>query len=363
MPISARPISAAGIAAIRDGRTRYTPTAGIPELREAVAGKLKRDQGLDYAPDEIIVGCGAKQVLFNAFLATLDPGDEVIVPAPCWVSYPERVRLAGGEPVVVACPEAEGFKLTPQRLAAAITPRSKWLLLNTPANPTGAVYTARELAALGEVLRARPGLWLLSDEIYEHLVYEPAGFASPAAVLPDLGPRTLLVNGVSKAYAMTGWRVGYGAGPRPLIAAMTPIQGQTTSHTSSIAQHAAVAALDGGAALTEDFRRTFRARRDLVVERLSGVPGLRCRRPDGAFYLFPDCRGLFGRLRPDGQPIRSDLDVAQYLLEQFGVALVPGSSFLAEGHLRLSYAAASEALERACNRIRAACETLVRAVA
>lgn len=350
-------------AAIGAGHTRYTPVTGISDLREAIAAKLKRENGLDYEPSAVIVGCGAKQVIFNALFATLDPGDEVIVPAPCWVSYPDMVRLAGGLPVILDCAQAAGFKLSPEQLAAAITPRTKWLLLNSPANPTGAVYSERELCALGEVLRSRPDVSLLCDDIYEKLVYAPARFASMATVVPELQARTLVVNGVSKAHAMTGWRVGYGAGPQDLIEAMATIQGQTSSHTSSISQYAALEALGGGQDYLPDFVKAFKERRDLVCDRLKSAPGLSCRTPDGAFYLFVSCRGLIGACMTDGRRIQSDVDFALYLLEQFGVAVVPGSSFLAEGYFRLSYAASMEALGRACNRIQAACEALVREVA
>lgn len=356
-------IREAGIAAIRGGHTRYTAVAGIDELRSAIAVKLRRDNGLDYDPSQVIVGCGAKQVIFNALFATLDPGDEVVIPAPCWVSYPDMVRLAGGNPVVLDCPAAEGFKLSPEQLRAAITSRTKWLILNSPANPTGAVYSDADLAALAEVLREAPDVWVLCDDIYEKLVYRPARFATIAAVAPDLKWRTLVVNGVSKAHAMTGWRVGYGAGPDDLVKAMATIQGQTSSHTSSISQHAAAEALDGDQGYMPVFVNAFMERRDLMCERLKRVPGLRCRVPDGAFYLFVSCKELIGTAMPDGRPLHSDQDFAMYLLEKFGVAVVPGSSFLAPGYIRLSYAASPEMLERACNRILAACEAVVRAVA
>ena len=356
-------IREAGIAAIRGGHTRYTAVAGIDELRSAIAAKLRRDNGLDYDPSQVIVGCGAKQVIFNALFATLDPGDEVVIPAPCWVSYPDMVRLAGGNPVVLDCPAAEGFKLSPEQLRAAITPRTKWLILNSPANPTGAVYSEADLAALAEVLREASDVWVLCDDIYEKLVYRPARFATIAAVAPDLKWRTLVVNGVSKAHAMTGWRVGYGAGPDDLVKAMATIQGQTSSHTSSISQHAAAEALAGDQGYMPAFVNAFMERRDLMCERLKRVPGLRCRVPDGAFYLFVSCKELIGTAMPDGRPLHSDQDFAMYLLEKFGVAVVPGSSFLAPGYIRLSYAASPEMLERACNRILAACEAVVRAVA
>lgn len=263
----------AGVAAIRGGHTRYTAVAGVDELRGAVAAKLQRENGLSYDPAEIIVGCGAKQVIFNALFATLDPGDEVVIPAPCWVSYPDMVRLAGGNPVVLDCPAESGFKLSPEGLQSAITRRTKWLILNSPANPTGAVYCDSELAALGEVLRANPHVWVLSDDIYEKLVYPPARFATIAAVVPELRARALVVNGVSKAHAMTGWRVGYAAGPADLVRAMAVVQGQTSSHTSSVSQYAAVAALSGRQDYLPDFVQSFLKRRDLVCSRLKWIPG------------------------------------------------------------------------------------------
>lgn len=357
------PIAEAGISAIRDRQTRYTATAGLPELRQAIAGRLKTDHGLDYAADAIIVGTGAKQVLFNALLATLDAGDEVIIPAPCWVSYREMVALAGGTPVVIDCAAAEGFKLTPAQLRDAITPATKWLLLNSPSNPTGAVYSRRELAALGKVLKQHDQVSVLCDDIYEKLVYPPARFASLAVVMPELQDRILVVNGVSKAHAMTGWRIGYGAGPRHLIKAMATIQGHTTSNASTISQHAAREAIAGDQAHVPDFAKALHERRDLICDRLNRVPGLSCRLPDGAFYVFVSCRALLGTRQANGQTIANDLDFALYLLERFGVATVPGSSFLAPGFVRVSYAAAPETLTRACNRIQAACEALVREVA
>lgn len=352
----------AGVAAIRGGHTRYTAVAGVDALRSAIAAKLRRENGLSYDPAEIIVGCGAKQVIFNALFATLDPGDEVVIPAPCWVSYPDMVRLAGGNPVVLDCPASSGFKLSAEQLRAAITPRTKWLILNSPANPTGAVYLDSELAALGEVLRANPQVWVLSDDIYEKLVYPPAKFATIAAVVPELRARALVVNGVSKAHAMTGWRVGYAAGPPDLVRTMAVVQGQTSSHTSSVSQYAAVAALTGAQDYLPGFVESFMQRRDMVCDRLKTVPGLECRIPDGAFYAFVSCAGLIGTATPDGRRIQSDADFAVYLLEQSGVAVVPGSSFLAKGYFRLSYAASMASLELACSRIRAACEVLVREV-
>lgn len=350
-------IRAAGIQAIESGHTRYTPVPGTIELRTAIATKLRVDYGATYEIDQITVGGGAKQVIFNALFATLDPGDHVVVPAPCWVSYPEMVRLAGGEPVIVRCAEERGFKLTPLDLEAAISPCTKWLMLNSPSNPTGAVYTAGELLAIAEVLRRHPHVWLLSDDIYEKLVYDDTEFAAMVRVAPDLAPRCLVVNGVSKTNAMTGWRIGYGAGDNDLIKAMNVIQGQTTSHASSISQCAAVAALTGDQPYVEEFRQELERRRDLVVDRLGSVPGLRCSPPDGAFYVFVNCEGLLGRHAADGRELGTDLDVALYLLDH-GVAVVPGEGFLASPYFRVSFAASHTELVAACDRIAAACNAL-----
>lgn len=351
-------ICEAGVAAICGGRTRYTPVTGILDLREAIVGNLQTDHSLVYSPDEIIVGCGAKQVITNALLATLDPGDEVIVPAPCWVTYPEVVKLAGGIPVIVDCLSSPTFKFTPEQFARAVTPRTRWLVLNSPCNPTGAVYNQRDLVALAEILRMHPHVAVLCDEIYEKLVYQPARFASLAAIAPDLRDRILIVNGVSKAHAMTGWRVGYGAGPVSLVKAMATIQGQTTSHTSSIAQYAALEALAGNQSHLDVFRDTFRKRRDFICDRLNQTEGLTCKVPDGTFYVLASCSALLGRRTLDGMAIDSDIDFATWLLESFGVAVVPGASFLAPGHIRLSYAASKDEITRACDRLQAACETL-----
>ncbi|MER8670841.1 pyridoxal phosphate-dependent aminotransferase [Mesorhizobium sp. M0644] len=347
----------AGIAAIRNGRTRYTPVAGVKPLREAIRKKLLHDNSLDYDIDQIAVGCGAKQVVFNALFASLDPGDEVIIPTPCWVSYPDMVRLAGGEPALVACHERLGFKLKPVDLAAAITPRTKWLMLNSPNNPTGAVYSKAELAELAVVLRRYPQVHVLADDIYEKLVYG-VRFATMAEAAPDLIDRTLIVNGVSKSSAMTGWRLGYGAGPKDLIKAMNTIQGQTSSHTSSISQYAAIEAIAGDQAYLGDFVSSFRKRRDLVVEKINEAQGLKCRTPDGAFYVFVNCAGVIGKTTPQGKVVETDIDFAMYLLEKFGVAVVPGSGFMASPFIRISYAASIEELQHACGRILAACEDL-----
>ncbi|MBP0111009.1 pyridoxal phosphate-dependent aminotransferase [Bradyrhizobium vignae] len=347
----------AAIRAIRDGQTKYTAIAGIKPLREAIRESLRRDHGLDYGIDQITVGCGAKQVVFNALFASLDPGDEVVIPTPCWVSYPDMVALAGGKPVLVACDELHGFKLQSEALKKAITPRTKWLMLNSPCNPTGAVYSRSDLLALAAVLREHVQVHVLSDDIYEKLTYD-ADFATMAAVAPDLYERTLTVNGVSKADAMTGWRVGYGAGPLALIKAMNLIQSQTSSHTSSISQYAALEALSGRRDHIKEFVRAFFERRDLVVAKLNQATGLACRVPDGAFYVFPSCAGVIGKRTPDGKVIESDTDFAMYLLDAFAVAVVPGSGFMASPYIRISYASSLEELTRACDRIIAACATL-----
>ncbi|NYG45469.1 aspartate aminotransferase [Bradyrhizobium sp. IAR9] len=350
-------ICEAGIRAIRDGRTKYTPVSGIKQLREAIRKSFGRDHGLDYGIDQITVACGAKQVVFNALFASLDAGDEVVIPTPCWVSYPDMVALAGGKPVLVACDEFHGFKLRPEALEAAITPRTKWLMLNSPCNPTGAVYSRSELLALAAVLRRHAHVHVLSDDIYEKLTYS-ADFATIAAIEPDLYDRTLTVNGVSKADAMTGWRVGYGAGPSSLIKAMNLIQSQTSSHTSSISQYAAIEALSGGRKHIEEFASAFLQRRDLVVAKLNQADGLSCRMPDGAFYVFPSCAGVIGKRTPKGKIIETDTDFAMYLLDEFAVAVVPGSGFMASPYIRISYACSLEDLSRASDRIIAACTVL-----
>lgn len=350
-------VSKAGIAAIRDGRTRYTPVAGVRRLREMISEKLRRDNGLTYDVDQITVGCGAKQVVFNALFASLDPGDQVIIPTPCWVSYPDMVRLAGGDAVLVSCDEHHGFKLKPEALEAAISPRTKWLMLNSPNNPTGAVYTKAELAALAAVLRRHGQVHVLADDIYEKLVYG-IGFATMAEAAPDLIDRTLTINGVSKSSAMTGWRLGYGAGPKELIKAMNTIQGQTSSHTSSISQYAAMEAIGGNQDYIAGFVSSFRERRDFVLEKINEARGLRCRAPDGAFYVFVNCAGVLGKITAQGRVIETDMDFALYLLEQFGVAVVPGSGFMASPYIRISYASSLDDLQQACGRIQAACEAL-----
>lgn len=344
-------IRAAGKAAIDRGETRYTSPEGIPELRAAIAAKFARENRLAYAPDQVIVTAGGKQALFNALVATLNPGDEVVIPAPHWVSYPDMVRLAGGTPVIVESGLATGFRITPRALDAAITPRTKWVILNSPSNPTGAGYDAERLRALTGVLLAHPHVWVMSDDIYEHIVYPPFVFASPAEVEPRLSPRTLTVNGVSKAYAMTGWRIGYAAGPRDLIRAMATIQGQSTSNAASISQWAAVAALTGPRDHILDAARAFRRRRDLVVGMLNRAPGIECPMPEGAFYVYPSVAGLIGTATPEGRVIATDEDFCRELLEAEGVAVVFGAAFGGSPNFRLSYAASDDQLIDACLRI------------
>ncbi len=351
-------IREAAIAAIRRGETRYTVFDGRIELKEAVCGKLKRENGLDYAPSQITVGSGGKQVLYNALVATLSPGDEVVIPAPYWVSYPEMVLLADGTPVPVACPQNNGFKMRPEDLDAAIGPRTKWLILNSPSNPSGAAYTEADLRAVADVLLAHPHVWVMTDDMYEHLVYDDFEFKTIAQVEPRLYERTLTVNGVSKAYCMTGWRIGYGAGPKLLIKAMGAIQSNSTANPCSISQAAAIEALNGPQDFIEPNARVFKERRDLVVGMLNRIPGLHCPTPEGAFYVYPSCAGLLGKKTPDGKPIENDEDVARYLLEATGVAVVHGEAFGLAPHFRISYATSTEVLREACDRIDRACRAL-----
>ncbi|GIX14837.1 MAG: aspartate aminotransferase [Paracoccaceae bacterium] len=351
-------IRAAAVTAIEAGRTRYTAPDGIAELKDAVREKFLRDNGLEYGREEITVGSGGKHVIFNALLATLDPGDEVIIPAPYWVSYPDMVRLCGAEAVIPVCPPEQGFKLRPEQLARALTPATRWVILNSPANPTGAGYSAAELAALGEILAAHPRAWVLCDDIYEHIAYPPYAFATLPAVCPQLKDRCLIVNGVSKTHAMTGWRIGYGAGPAGLIAAIRTIQSQSTTNPCTISQWAAVAALTGPQDHVAAFARAFRRRRDFVVAALDACPGISCPMPEGAFYVYPSIAGCIGRTTPGGRRIADDGDFVTALLEETGVALVQGAAFGLSPAFRLSYAAADEVLAEACRRIRAFCERL-----
>jgi len=344
--------------AIDRGETKYTQVDGTPALKEAVCGKFKRENGLDYKPNQITVGTGGKQVLFNALLATVNQGDEVIVPAPYWVSYPDIVLLADGTPVPVACPQNNGFKLRPEDLDAAITQKTKWLILNSPANPTGAAYTAAELRALADVLLRHPQVYILADDIYEHLVYDDFVFTSIAQVEPKLFSRTLTLNGVSKAYCMTGWRIGYAGGPVELIKAMAALQSQSTTNASSISQAAAVEALNGPQDFIAPNAAIFRERRDLVVSLLNRCKGIHCPLPEGAFYVYPSCAGAIGRRAPDGKVIETDTDFCTYLLEAGNVAVVPGTAFGLAPHFRISYATSAEELREACARIAKACDAL-----
>ena len=348
-------IKEAAIEALRRGETKYTDVDGTPALKAAVVEKFRRDNGLDYKTSQITVNVGGKQTLFNAMVATLDAGDEVIIPAPYWVSYPDVVLFAGGVPVVVAAGANQGYKLRPEQLEAAITPRTKWLILNSPSNPTGAAYSAEELQALGEVLQRHPHVWVFADDMYEHIVYDGFRFASIAAVVPALYERTLTVNGCSKAYAMTGWRIGFAGGAEWLIKAMAKLQSQSTSNPCSIAQAAAVAALTGDQSFLAERAAVFQARRDLVVAALDAVPGMRCPKPEGAFYVYPDCAGLIGKRTPQGAVLESDTNIATYLLDHARVAVVPGAAFGLSPALRLSYATSTEALTEACRRIHEAC--------
>lgn len=349
-----RHIVEGGVAALLAGHTRYTASNGTPALRQAIADKLLRENALAYKPEHIAVGNGAKHIIYNAFAATLNEGDEVIVPAPYWVSYPDMVALHGGTPVVVPSSAAEGFKLTPAALEAAIGERTRWLVLNTPNNPTGAVYTRDELAALGAVLKRHPQVWLMTDEIYEHFVYGGATHVSPLNVVPELAERTLVINGVSKAYAMTGWRIGYGAGPAALIKAITLLLSQSTSCPGSMSQAAAAIALDGPQHAVTEAAALFETRRDRMVQMLQALPGFSCAPPDGAFYVFPSVAGLIGRRTPAGQLLASDVDVVLYLLEHAGVATIDGTSYGMPNHLRMSFATGIEVIEQGGQLLQAA---------
>ena len=347
----------AAFRAAREGATRYTDVAGTSELRRAVARRFRELYGLNCQPEDIIVGTGAKQLIFNALLATLDPGEEVIIPAPHWVSYPDMVTIAEGRPVVARCGPQAGYKLTADTLASLLTPKTRWLILNSPCNPTGAVYSAQELALLASILRDHPQVAVMSDDIYREIVFDGA-FATMARVAPDLADRVLTVDGVSKSYAMTGWRIGYAAGPANLIAAMTKLQGQSTTNASSVSQAAALAALEGPQDFLADWTAAYDRRRDLIMQQLEGVDGLVFNRPQGAFYHFIECSGLLGRTDPHGQRIVTDNDLSLYLLENAGVSLVPGSEFGLPGHLRLCFAKSDQQLMRACRTIREAVESL-----
>lgn len=351
-------IKAAAIAAIQRGETKYTDVDGLPELKAAIVAKFARENGLTYSPAQIHVAPGGKAVLFNALMATLSAGDEVIVPAPYWVSYPDMVLLAGGEPVAVVGVESDGFKLQPAVLEAAITPRTKWLILNSPSNPTGAAYTRAELDALADVLRRHPQVWVMTDDMYEHLIYGDFEYTTLAQVAPDLYDRTLTVNGVSKAYAMTGWRIGYAGGPRPLIDLMRKVAGQTTSNPSSISQWAAVEALNGPQDFIAERGQAFEKRRDLVVSMLNQATGIRCPVPEGAFYVYPSIEGLIGKTTEGGVVIDSDETFTTELLNGEGVAVVQGSAFGLSPYFRISYATSEAVLEDGCRRIQRFCASL-----
>jgi aspartate aminotransferase len=351
-------IKRAAIAAIEAGETKYTDVAGTPALRAAAAAKFKRDSGIDYKPEEIIIGTGGKQIIFNAMLATVQAGDEVIIPTPCWVSYPDIVALAEGAPVFVPCSQNSGFKLRPEDLEAAITPKTKWVFLNSPNNPTGAAYSAADLRPICDVLLKHPDIWIFTDDIYEKLTYDGFQPATIVEVEPALRDRTVTMNGCSKAYAMTGWRIGFCGAPVAIIKAMDKLQSQSTSSTSSISQAAAVAALNGPEDSLREMVRVYKDRRDLVVEMLNAAPGLTCSKPEGAFYVFPALHGCIGKTTPKGTKITNDEDFVIALLDEEGVAAVHGSAFIYPGHFRISYATSTEALIEACSRIQRFCKNL-----
>lgn len=351
-------VTQAAIAAIKAGDTKYTAVDGTPALKQAICDKFKRENGIEYTPANITVGSGAKHTLYNVFMATLNAGDEVIIPAPYWVSYPDMVALAGGTPVTVSCSAENNFKLQAEQLKAAITPKTKWIILNSPSNPTGAAYNADEMKKLTDVLVENPHVHILSDDIYEHIVYDGFKFATPAQVEPRLKDKTLTLNGVSKAYSMTGWRIGFAAGSQELIKAISKVQSQSTSNPCSISQAAAVEALNGDQSYLKTRAESFKKRRDMVVGLLNEIDGISCNTPEGAFYVFPSCQGLIGKTTPEGNVINNDTDLASYLLESALVAVVPGIAFGAEGFFRISYATSDDALKTACARITEACAKL-----
>ncbi|MFP6772744.1 MAG: pyridoxal phosphate-dependent aminotransferase [Alphaproteobacteria bacterium] len=351
-------IKAAAIKAIEDGDTNYTNVSGTTALKRAIVAKFKRDNGLDYGEDQVIVCTGGKQVLYNALMATINPGDEVVIPAPYWVSYPDMVHLAGGTPVIVDVTAATQFRMKAADLEAAITPKTKWFIFNSPSNPSGAAYSHAELKALTDVLLRHPHVWVMTDDMYEHLVYDDFTFATPAQVEPTLYDRTLTVNGVSKAYCMTGWRIGYAGGPVELIKAMSKLQSQSTSNPSSISQAAAVEALNGPQEFIAEHNKVFKGRRDLVVSMLNQASGMECLVPDGAFYVYPSVAGCMGKSTPGGKKITTDLEFSTALLEAEGVAVVHGEAFGLSPHFRISYATSNAALEDACQRIQHFCASL-----
>ncbi len=348
----------AAYTAMKKGETRYTAVDGTPALKDAIIAKFKRDNELTYERSQITVGTGGKQVLFNALMATVNAGEEVIIPAPYWVSYPDMVLMAEGVPVVVPCSEQNGFKLTAEQLDAAITAKTRWVILNSPSNPTGAAYTRDELKALTDVLLKHPHVWIMTDDIYEHLVYDDFKFYSVAQVEPKLYDRTLTVNGASKAFAMTGWRIGYAGGPKELIKAIANVQSHSTSNPCSISQAATVAALNGDQSYLKDWCKVYKERRDMVVDMLNAAEGIRCPKPEGAFYVYASCEGCIGKKTPEGKVIENDSDFVTYLLESAGVAAVQGAAFGLSPYFRISYATSTDALKEACNRIQAACAAL-----
>lgn len=351
-------IKDAACKAIAAGETKYTAVDGTPALKDAIIAKFKRDNDLDYARDQITVGTGGKQVLYNALMASVNLGDEVLIPAPYWVSYPDMVLLAEGTPVTIECKPENNFKLTAEALEAAITPKTKWLIFNSPSNPTGGAYTRAELKELTNVLVKHPHVYIMTDDMYEHLVYDGFEFSTPAQIEPSLYDRTLTCNGVSKSYAMTGWRIGYAGGPKELIKAMSKIQSQSTSNPSSVSQAAALAALDGDQSFLAERNEVFKERRNMVVDLLNAAEGLECLKPEGAFYVYPSCAGLIGKKTPDGKIIESDEDFVTYLLESEGVACVQGAAFGLSPYFRISYATSTENLTEACARIQRACAAL-----
>ncbi len=351
-------VKQAAIRAINAGETKYTDVAGTLALRQAIAAKFRRDSGLDYAADEIIVSTGGKQVIFNAMVATMDAGDEAIIPTPCWVSYPDIVSLADGSPVFVRCEQNNGFKMRPEALAAAITPKTKWLMLNSPCNPTGAAYSGAEMRAICDVLLHHPHVWVFTDDIYDKLVYDGFETATVVQVEPRLRDRTVTMNGCSKAYAMTGWRIGFAGAPRALVRAMDKLQSQSTSNPSSVSQAAALEALEGPQGFIDTMVAAYQARRDMVVGMLNEAPGLQCPKPEGAFYVFPSMHGCIGKASAAGASIGSDEDFVVALLEEEGVAAVHGAAFMYPGHFRISYATDTESLREACVRIQRFCQGL-----
>ena len=350
-------VKAVGIAAIEAGDTKYTPVNGTPALRKAIRNRMAARTGITYGDDQISVGGGAKQIIFVALMASVDDDAEVIIPAPYWVSYPDMVLANEGKPVIVPCPEADGFKLTPQALEGAITPKTRWLILNAPSNPTGAAYTDAELKALADVLKRHPQVWVMTDEIYDEIWFEDRPLSSIVKIAPDLADRSFVVNGVSKSYAMTGWRIGYGVGPAPLVGAINKLQSQMSSCPASMSQAAAAAAMEGEQSFITDCVKVYKQRRDLAVSAINAIPGLSCSVPDGAFYLYPNCGGVIGKVTPEGKTIENDLDFVLYLLD-CGVAAIHGAAYGLSPHFRISTATSTELVEEACRRIAKACAAL-----